>query len=104
MEIMKNFRDELSALINKHSKENGSNTPDYVLATYLSICLEAFDNAVKIREEWYGRKDKEEGLLIPEKCKDCVYVNKTGFCWAIKARCNPDNINCNYRKENKLTS
>jgi hypothetical protein len=33
------FRDELEELINRHSMENGSNTPDFVLAEYLVKCL-----------------------------------------------------------------
>jgi hypothetical protein len=52
---MKTFLEELASLINKHCKENKSNTPDYVLAEYLKSCLSAFDIAVNSREEWYGR-------------------------------------------------
>lgn len=48
------FRKELESLINRHSKENGSNTPDFILAEYLSSCLEAFDRAVKARQAWKG--------------------------------------------------
>jgi len=50
------FRDELSSLINRHSKENGSDTPDYILAEYLGDCLVAFDKTVAAREKWYGRE------------------------------------------------
>lgn len=50
------FEKELEQLINKYSQENNSNTPDFVLAMYLSNCLIAFNVAVKQREEWYGRK------------------------------------------------
>ena len=49
------FRSELSALINRHSLENGSNTPDYMLAAYLDGCLDVFDNIVTAREKWHGR-------------------------------------------------
>jgi hypothetical protein len=49
------FREEMMQLINKHSKENGSNTPDLILASYLLDCLTAFDRAVQDREAWYGR-------------------------------------------------
>ena len=49
------FRDELTDLINKHSKENGSDTPDFVLSGFIQGALDAFDNAVVLREEWYGR-------------------------------------------------
>jgi hypothetical protein len=47
------FRDELSALINKYSKENGSNTPDFILAGFLTDCLSAFDKATRVRTAWY---------------------------------------------------
>lgn len=53
---MSNFREELEALINKHSMENGSDTPDFILAEYLDSCLKTFDVALTKREEWYGRK------------------------------------------------
>lgn len=49
------FRDELEGLINKCSMENGSDTPDFILAEYLTNCLYAFDVAVVAREKWYGR-------------------------------------------------
>lgn len=43
------FYTELKELINKHSRENGSNTPDFVLAEYLFNCLRNFDQAVNNR-------------------------------------------------------
>jgi hypothetical protein len=48
------FRDELERLINCHSMENGSNTPDFILADYLCACLSVFDAHVKARDEWHG--------------------------------------------------
>lgn len=54
------FRADLEALINRCSAENGSNTPDFILAKYLQSCLEAFDCAVRERETWYGR-DPQRG-------------------------------------------
>ncbi len=53
---MGNFLSELEVLINRYSQENGSNTPDFILAMYLQSCLDNFNNAVNRREEWYGRK------------------------------------------------
>jgi hypothetical protein len=49
------FEQELEQLINKYSKENGSNTPDFILAQYLGRCLENFDLTVNRRESWHGR-------------------------------------------------
>jgi len=61
---MSEFNDELQVLINKHSKENGSDTPDWILAEYLRHCLQAFDQSVIHREQFYGRMTAEatEGI------------------------------------------
>lgn len=47
------FKIELAALINKHSKENGSDTPDFILAKYLNDCLKAFNKAMLLRTKHY---------------------------------------------------
>jgi hypothetical protein len=49
------FRKELEQAINRNSRESGSNTPDFILAEYLSECLAAFDKASRARERWYGK-------------------------------------------------
>lgn len=46
------FRKELEMLINRYSKENGSDTPDFILAQFLEDSLKAFDKAVSTRTEW----------------------------------------------------
>ena len=51
---METFEKELRKLINRYSLENGSNTPDIILAHYLLNCLKVFDVAIKKRENWYG--------------------------------------------------
>jgi hypothetical protein len=63
------FRKQLQTLLNKHSRENESNTPDFILAAYLLDCLEAFDNAVAKRERWYdtGVKTHKDDPNIPRK-------------------------------------
>ncbi len=45
-------------LLNRHSAENASNTPDFVLAQYLLTCLGAFNAACRQRDEWYGRNPR----------------------------------------------
>lgn len=59
---MAKFESELIALINKHSKEKESNTPDYVLAKYLCSCLDAFNAAIKGREIWHKFYPKSEAV------------------------------------------
>lgn len=46
---------ELEMAINRHSRENESNTPDFILAKYMLACLEAFETASRSREAWYGK-------------------------------------------------
>lgn len=58
---MLGFRKELESLINSQSRENGSNTPDWILADYLVACLQTFDNTVNARERWYSR---EPSLIV----------------------------------------
>ena len=50
----KEFKKDLATVINKHSKENGSDTPDWILAEYLCNCLLAFDHAYAGRGLWYA--------------------------------------------------
>ena len=45
---------ELSDLLNYHSAENGSDTPDFILATYMLDCLAAFERATKARTTWHA--------------------------------------------------
>jgi hypothetical protein len=58
-----NLRKQIERAINATSSENGSNTPDYILAQYLTDCLEAFDSATKERDRWYGHEKKVEAVL-----------------------------------------
>lgn len=53
--MAKTFERELESLINRYSKENGSNTPDFILAQYLLGCLTVWNTCVTEREKWYGR-------------------------------------------------
>lgn len=52
---MTEFRKSIESAINCSSMENGSDTPDFILAEYLTDCLVTFDKTVRAREEWYGR-------------------------------------------------
>jgi hypothetical protein len=55
-EHVKGFVDELTHLINKYSFENGSNTPDFILAQYLTNCLFHWNEAVELRDKWYSQQ------------------------------------------------
>ena len=54
------FERELEMLINKHGKENESDTPDFILAQYLKGCLAVYSETVKARDKWYGFKGLSE--------------------------------------------
>ena len=57
------FRSALADLLNSFSKENGSNTPDWVLRDYLCDCLKAFDRATKTRDKWYNVSHEEHTTI-----------------------------------------
>lgn len=46
----------IAEALNRFSAENGSNTPDFILAQYLLACLAAFNEASRAREAWYGKE------------------------------------------------
>lgn len=87
---MTDFLKDLTGLINKYSKENSSNTPDWILAEYLESCLEVFNktinktaplhqivksfqaesltafvDALSARTKWYGSSQPPEVLERP---------------------------------------
>lgn len=70
----KSLARELANLLNRHSRENASNTPDWVLAEYLVGCLENFETFVNKREKWYGVQ------LIPARGRELgpvLYLDPT---------------------------
>lgn len=50
-------------LINKYSMENDSNTPDFILAEYLSNCLKIFNTTIQKRSDYYEDLLKRVGEL-----------------------------------------
>lgn len=52
---------ELASVLNRHSQENASDTPDFILAQYLIACLAAWNTATRQRESWYGRDPAANG-------------------------------------------
>ena len=59
------LRSDLASVINRYSRENGSNTPDFMLAAYLCDCLKAWNAMTKQREKWYGREPGQMTQMIP---------------------------------------
>ncbi len=50
------FKKELERMLNAHSMEDASGTPDFILAEYMFACLRAFEAASNDRSSWYGHK------------------------------------------------
>lgn len=48
------FARELKQLINKYSLEDGSDTPDFILAEHLIRSLELFHLSTNVRKSWYS--------------------------------------------------
>jgi hypothetical protein len=61
--MKEDLRKKIQAALNSVSAENNSNTPDFILAEYLTDCLVAYDKAVTTRARWYGRMDVPGGRL-----------------------------------------
>ena len=72
------LRQDIADAINKHSRENDSNTPDFILAEYLLLCLSAWESGVRKRERWYGCTERPGDTPPPaqpaedEADLDCV--------------------------------
>ena len=77
------FQKELECLINRHSIEGGSNTPDFILAEYLRCCLDSFDMVTRRRDEWFDYDQACNQVNRPdsndtEKSKDVFIGNVSG--------------------------
>lgn len=76
------FRAEIAAVLNSNSRENISNTPDFILAKFMEFCLKAFEEASNKRELWYGKhlsiagdnKTTEERII--DRLKEFDAINK----------------------------
>jgi hypothetical protein len=49
-----NLQHDIRELLNRHSAENGSNTPDFLLASFLMKCLAAWEDTVVDRDRWFS--------------------------------------------------
>lgn len=61
----------LAIAINSVSAENGSDTPDFILAELLANVLDAYNKAIRKREEWYRESTRAlvvEALVAASMC------------------------------------
>jgi len=47
--------EEIEHALNRHSRENVSGTPDFILSELLMGCLGVYEKAIQRREDWHGR-------------------------------------------------
>ncbi len=70
---------KLSDILNSESREDDSNTPDYILAEFMMNCLDAFELANNKREVWYGvtldvSNDWEKLIMTA--------IGEASMCWS----------------------
>lgn len=56
---------DLANVINCHSVENLSNTPDFILAEHLYSCIEAWNKTTKRRNDYYSTDRVNPGVIDP---------------------------------------
>ena len=71
------FRKALEELINANSIERWSNTPDFILAGFLSNCLKSFDQAVVARDGWYLNGERLTPAQTP--AEQAEWLARTGL-------------------------
>uniref|UniRef100_A0A6H1ZNC8 Uncharacterized protein n=1 Tax=viral metagenome TaxID=1070528 RepID=A0A6H1ZNC8_9ZZZZ len=70
---------QLSDLINCESRENDSNTPDFILSEFMVSCLDAFELASNKREVWFG---VELDILNDWKGLIMTAIGEASMCWS----------------------
>ena len=81
------FIKELQVLLNNNGIDTICNTPDYILAEYLTLCLETYAKTVQSRDTWFGFKPfswfKVEQQESDRKCHTCKHYTsgeRDGSC------------------------
>lgn len=64
------FESELKSLINKYSKGNTSNTPDYILIAYSVGCLKSWELTINERDKHFGAN------FDPENNQSTTLINE----------------------------
>ena len=60
------LNEKLAQLLNYHSMEQFSDTPDFILAEYMMDCFRAWNKGIEAREKWYGRPISIKGGYSPK--------------------------------------
>lgn len=71
-----NFEQDLILLINRHSKEGRTNTPDFILGNFLEKCLQAYTDTIDARNKWH-QLHKTPGQTDFPKPTESITLNIT---------------------------
>ena len=66
---MLSFQEDIEQVINRHSAESVSGTPDFILAELLTDVLKAFNAAVVKRAQWRGESCELPALTRADEIK-----------------------------------
>ena len=80
MKLRSGFVDDLQELINKYSKENESNTPDFLLAEHLNACLNIFGSMMFKRDSWYKNHPVSKSICDTAPYPECNGANGCDSC------------------------
>jgi len=84
MTVEKTFEEELTNLINRHSMESCSDTPDFLLVRYLMDCLHAYEATVVDNKYWHGGPNelaalREENERLERVKEAAIELRKWGI-------------------------
>lgn len=73
------MKEKLRTLLNSESRENKSNTPDFILAEFMMKCLGAFEEASNEREAWF-----DVSLDILNNWEELILtaMGEASMCWS----------------------
>ena len=103
------FVQEIRCAINRLSMERESNTPDYVLAEFLSSSFAAFNAAVNKRETHYGRNERPGNCKIDDKgagegpyeLGDKIFIRGRSNSWELQTKADVELANHAYAEGRK---
>lgn len=90
------LRSDIAAAINRHSYENKSDTPDFILADVAVAALEAFSKATVARGDWYAiqpatHTGAPSSDRTAETCARCGTATR-GLCGECLTLCWPNGV------------
>lgn len=81
--------DDIRAAINRASREGPSNTPDFILADYLLLCLDSYERAVMARDLWYSQHPRPGQTLITHHDDGTVTAQVAPEDWRVDVEPEP---------------